>query len=58
MAREQGALSYELRAAMSLVRSRRDQGRPAEGMALFQPIFGRFTEGVDTLIKKRRCSTS
>jgi predicted ATPase len=47
-ARRQGALSWELRAAMSLARLLRDQARPADAMALLQPVFDRFTEGFDT----------
>src|SRR5208282_2623 len=47
-ARRQGALSWELRAATSLARLLRDQGRPAEGMALLQPVYDRFSEGFDT----------
>jgi predicted ATPase len=47
-ARRQGALSWELRAAMSLARLLRDQGRPADASALLQPVYGRFTEGFDT----------
>jgi predicted ATPase len=47
-ARQQGALSWELRAATSLARLLRDQDRPADGMALLQPIYDRFTEGFDT----------
>jgi predicted ATPase len=47
-ARRQGALSWELRAAMSLARLRRDQGCPAEAAALLQPVFDQFTEGFDT----------
>jgi tetratricopeptide (TPR) repeat protein len=47
-ARRQGALSWELRAAMSLARLLRDQDRPADAMALLPPIYDRFTEGFDT----------
>ena len=47
-ARMQDALSWELRAATSLARLWRDQGRPAEGMALLQSVYGRFTEGFET----------
>ena len=47
-ARRQGALSWELRAAMSLARLLRDQGRPADAKALLQPVYDRFTEGFDT----------
>jgi predicted ATPase/DNA-binding winged helix-turn-helix (wHTH) protein len=47
-ARRQGALSWELRAATSLARLLRDQGRPADGMALLQPVYDWFTEGFDT----------
>ena len=47
-ARRQGALSWELRAATSFARLLRDQGRPADAMALLQPVYDRFTEGFDT----------
>jgi predicted ATPase len=47
-ARRQGALCLELRAAMSLARLLRDQGRPADAMALLGPVYDRFTEGFDT----------
>jgi predicted ATPase len=47
-AHRQGALSWELRAAMSLARLLCDQGRSADAMALLQPIHDRFTEGFDT----------
>jgi predicted ATPase len=46
--RRQGALSFELRAATSLARLQSDQGRPADAMALLQPVYHRFTEGFDT----------
>jgi predicted ATPase/DNA-binding winged helix-turn-helix (wHTH) protein len=47
-ARRQDALSFELRAATSLARLLRDQGRAADALALLQPIYDRFTEGFDT----------
>jgi predicted ATPase/DNA-binding winged helix-turn-helix (wHTH) protein len=47
-ARRQGALSFELRAATSLARLQRDQGRPADAIALLQPVYDRFTEGFET----------
>ncbi|HEY4470472.1 MAG TPA: hypothetical protein VGN21_04820, partial [Stellaceae bacterium] len=47
-ARQQGALSWELRAGTSLARLLRDQGRSAGALALLQPIYDRFTEGFDT----------
>jgi class 3 adenylate cyclase/predicted ATPase len=48
IAREQEAKLWELRAAVSLARLRRDQGRPAEARDLLAPIYGWFTEGFDT----------
>jgi hypothetical protein len=48
VARRQNAKSWELRAAMSLARLRRQQGRPEEAGALLAPILGWFTEGFDT----------
>jgi predicted ATPase len=47
-ARRQGALSFELRAATSLARLQSDQGRPADAMALLQPVYDQFTEGFET----------
>jgi predicted ATPase len=47
-ARRQGALSFELRAATSLARLLRDQGRSADALALLQPVYDRFTEGFET----------
>jgi predicted ATPase/DNA-binding winged helix-turn-helix (wHTH) protein len=47
-ARRQGTLSWELRAATSLARLLRDQGRTADALACLQPIYDRFTEGFDT----------
>jgi class 3 adenylate cyclase/predicted ATPase len=48
IAKEQGAKLWELRAAMSLARLRRDQGRCAEARDLLEPVYGWFTEGFDT----------
>jgi predicted ATPase len=48
IAREQGAKLWELRAAMSLARFRRDRGRHAEARDLLAPVYGWFTEGFDT----------
>jgi len=53
VAREQQAKSFELQAAVSLARLWRDQGKRAEARDLVAPIFGRFTEGFDTLGLKR-----
>jgi predicted ATPase len=48
IAEEQGAKLWELRAAASLARLRRDQGRHAEARDLLAPVYGWFTEGFDT----------
>jgi class 3 adenylate cyclase/predicted ATPase len=48
IAREQEAKLWELRAAVSLARLRRDQGRRAEARDLLAPVYGWFTEGFDT----------
>jgi class 3 adenylate cyclase/predicted ATPase len=48
IAEEQGAKLWELRAATSLARLRRDQGRLADARDLLAPIYGWFTEGFDT----------
>jgi class 3 adenylate cyclase/predicted ATPase len=47
IAREQEAKLWELRAAASLARLRRDQGRHAEARDLLAPVYGWFTEGFD-----------
>ena len=47
-ARRQGALSWELRAATSLARLLRDQGRREEARELLAPVYDRFTEGFAT----------
>jgi predicted ATPase len=48
IAEEQEAKLWELRAAASLARLRRDQGRRAEARALLAPVYSWFTEGFDT----------
>ena len=48
IAREQEAKLWQLRAAASLARLRRDQGRRAEARDLLAPVYGWFTEGFDT----------
>src|SRR5207247_3853089 len=48
IAEEQGAKLWELRAAASLARLRRDQGRRTEARDLLAPVYGWFTEGFDT----------
>jgi predicted ATPase/DNA-binding winged helix-turn-helix (wHTH) protein len=48
MARQQDALSWELRAATSLARLWRDQGRLREAHDLLMPVHARFTEGFGT----------
>jgi predicted ATPase len=48
IAAEQEAKLWELRAAASLARLRRDQGRPAEARYLLAPVYNWFTEGFDT----------
>jgi predicted ATPase len=45
---EQEAKLWELRAAVSLARLRRDQGRHAEARDLLAPVYNWFTEGFDT----------
>jgi TOMM system kinase/cyclase fusion protein len=47
-AKRQAGRFLELRAATSLARLLRDQGRRDEGRALLQPIYDWFTEGFDT----------
>jgi predicted ATPase len=48
IAREQGTRGYELRAATSLARLWREQGRLTEARDLLAPLYGSFTEGFDT----------
>ena len=48
VARSQQAKSFELRAAASLARLWRDQGKRDEARELLAPVYGWFTEGFDT----------
>jgi class 3 adenylate cyclase/predicted ATPase len=48
VARQQQAKSWELRAAMSLARLWRDQGKAQQAHELLAPVYGWFTEGFDT----------
>jgi predicted ATPase len=48
IARQQQAKSWELRAAMSLARLWRDQGKMPQARELLAPVYGWFTEGFDT----------
>ena len=49
VARQQQAKSWELRAAMSMARLWRDQGKRDEARELLAPVYGWFTEGFGTL---------
>ena len=49
IARAQQAKSWELRAAKSMARLWRDQGKRDEARDLLAPVYGWFTEGFDTL---------
>jgi predicted ATPase len=48
VSRKQHARSWELRAAMSMARLWRGQGRLAEARDLLAPVYSCFTEGFDT----------
>ena len=48
VARKQQAKSWELRAAMSMARLWRDQGKRDDARELLAPVYGWFTEGFDT----------
>ena len=48
VARQQQAKSWELRAAMSIARLWRDQGKVQQARELLAPVYGWFTEGFDT----------
>jgi hypothetical protein len=47
-ARRQGALSWELRTAASLLRMRRDRDGCSESRDILASVYGRFTEGFET----------
>jgi predicted ATPase len=49
VARRQQAKSWELRAAMSMARLWRNQGKPQQAREVLAPVYGWFTEGFDTL---------
>jgi predicted ATPase len=49
IARQQRAKSWELRAAMSMARLWRNQGKPQQARELLAPVFGWFSQGFDTL---------
>jgi predicted ATPase len=48
IARQQKARSFELRAAMSMARLWRDQGKRDQARELLAPVYGWLTEGFDT----------
>jgi predicted ATPase len=48
VAQKQQAKSWELRAAMSLARLWRSQGKVHQARELLAPVYGWFTEGFDT----------
>jgi class 3 adenylate cyclase/predicted ATPase len=53
VSRAQQSKSWELRAAMSMARLWRDQGKRDEARELLAPVYGWFTEGHDTLDLKQ-----
>ena len=48
LARDQAALAWELRTATSLAGLWKRQRRTSQARALLAPVYGRFTEGLDT----------
>ena len=52
VANRQSAKVFELRAATSLARLWRDQGKRTEARDLFAPIYGWFAEGLDRPVLK------
>jgi predicted ATPase/DNA-binding winged helix-turn-helix (wHTH) protein len=53
LAREQGALAWELRAATSLALLLAKRERPGEAHGVLSPVYGRFTEGFESRDLKR-----
>ena len=53
IARDQQAKSWELRAAMSMARLWRDEGKRDHARDLLAPVYAWFTEGFDTLDLKQ-----
>ena len=49
MARQQQAKSWEMRAAISMARLWRDQGKRQQANELLAPVYNWFTEGFGTL---------
>lgn len=49
LAREQSARSWELRTSLSIARLRMARGQPRQARQILEPIYGKFTEGLDTL---------
>ena len=49
VARQQQAKSWQLRAGMSMARLWRDQGKRQQARELLAPIYGWFTEGLETI---------
>jgi predicted ATPase len=49
VAREQQAKSWELRAAISMARLWRSQGKSQQARELLAPVYAWFTEGFDTV---------
>jgi predicted ATPase len=52
VARRQSSKLFELRASTNLARLWRDQGKRTEAHDLLAPIYGWFTEGLDTPVLK------
>jgi predicted ATPase len=53
LAREQGALAWELRTATSLALLLAKRERPGEAHGVLSPVYGRFTEGFESRDLKR-----